>query len=177
MSGEIVNPLEQGLDLAIRSGAPDDAHMRHNSLSHREFGPLRYVICASHSYLESFGKPQTPQDLARHNCLIHSTQVSAGEWRFRTEDRKAEYTVPVSGTVASNSHTIIYESARAGIGIARLLTSAASDRRELADLKSLFQEETVSNRVIRAFYPRSAPTPPKILTFLDYLSHDLEGVV
>ena len=37
MSGEIINPLEQGLDLAIRSGAPNDAHMLHNSLSYREF--------------------------------------------------------------------------------------------------------------------------------------------
>jgi len=175
MSAEILNPLEQGLDLVIRSGAPDDAHMLHNSLSYREFGPLRYIICAAPSYLRKHGTPKAPKDLADHNCLIHSTQVSAVEWRFKTEND--EYTVPVSGSIVSNSHTIVYGAALAGIGIARLLTASYSDRRELAVFTPLFEEETVSNRVIRAFYPRSGQTPAKVGTFLDFLSGELAGTL
>ena len=117
--------------------------------------------------------PQTPKDLVSHNCLIHSTQVSAVEWRFKAEN--GEYTVPVSGSVISNSHTIIYGAALAGIGIARLLTAATADRRELAALTSLFEEETVSRRIIRAFYPRSGQAPQKVVSFLDFLSRELAG--
>jgi DNA-binding transcriptional LysR family regulator len=174
MSAEIINPLDHGLDLVIRSGAPDDAHMRHNSLSFREFGPLRYLICAAPGYLRQHGLPQAPSDLARHNCLIHSTQVSAVEWRFRSPAGD-EYTVPVSGSVISNSHTIIYGAALAGIGIARLLTASDGDRRELAALTCLFEEETVSHRIIRAFYPRSSQTSQKVVAFLDFLSRDPAG--
>jgi hypothetical protein len=41
----------------------------------------------------------------------------------------------------------------------------------------LFEEETISNRVIRAFYPRSGQTPAKVGSFLNFLSGELAGTL
>jgi len=168
MSPEIVNPMDHGIDLAIRSGSSDDASMKHSSLAYREFGPLCYQICASPDYIREHGMPKEPADLARHNCLIHLTQVSPRDWRFIGP--KGEYSVRVSGNIVSNSHTAIYEAAVAGIGIARFLTYEAGEDRDLARLQLMFGDVTRSDRIIRAFYPRSDHVPEKVRLFLDFLA-------
>jgi DNA-binding transcriptional LysR family regulator len=168
MSPEIVNPIAQGFDVVIRTGSPEDAHMCHSSLSYKDFGPLKYRICAAPSYLQRYGAPEVPEDLRRHNCLILSTQVSASEWRFKGPD--GEYVVPVSGAVVSNSHTLICGAALAGMGIARLLTPPGGNEHEADGLISLFEEQTVSRRIVRAFYPRTDQVPAQVKKFLGFMS-------
>jgi DNA-binding transcriptional LysR family regulator len=165
ISPENINPLDRGLDVAFRSGAADEALMRHSSLGFREFGLLRYVVCAADDYLRTHGRPMQPTDLTKHNCLILSTQASPRKWWFRGP--AGDYAVAVQGHVVSNSHTAIAEAMRAGLGIARILTfDAGMDSREF---ESLFEDAIVPSRMIRAFYPRAEPLPAKLAVFLDFV--------
>ena len=68
---------------------------------------------------------------------------------------------------------MIYVAAMAGLGIARILTLEAGDGRELGALTPMFEEQTVSRRIIRAFYPRTEQVPAKVSAFLDFLSQEL----
>lgn len=171
MSAEILNPLDHGYDVTIRSGSSEDRNIGHSSLSYREFGPLRYLICASPEYIKDHGIPAEPRDLVKHNCLVQKTQDSDAGWWFLGP--KGKYTVPVSGNIVSNSHTTIYEAALAGLGIARLMTFEANEARNLGKLKFLFENEIRSERLIRAFYPRTNPASEKVRRFLDFLSEHL----
>jgi len=171
MSAEILNPLDHGYDVTIRSGSSEDRNIGHSSLSYREFGPLRYLICASPEYIKNHGIPAEPRDLVKHNCLVQKTQDSDTGWWFLGP--KGKYSVPVSGNIVSNSHTTIYEAALAGLGIARLMTFEANEARNLGKLKFLFEDEIRSERLIRAFYPRTNPASEKVRRFLDFLSEHL----
>jgi len=172
MSTDLVNPVEQGFDLTFRSGSPDDGLMAHSSLGCCEYGPLRYLICASPAYMQRHGVPASPHELVHHNCLIHVVQASSRQWWFNGPE--GEYSVPVSGSIVANSHTTIYEAVIQGVGIARLLSYEAGEARNLGKLKILFAAATRSNRVIRAIYARTSHMPDKVALLLEFLGKRLE---
>ena len=68
----VVDIVEGGYDLAVRV-----AELKDSSLIARKLAPNRRVICAAPAYLERHGVPATPNDLTRHNCLIHT---ALGPW-------------------------------------------------------------------------------------------------
>lgn len=167
MRPELVNPIECGFDIAIRSGTGRDSGLRHHSLAYREFGPIRYFICAAPSYLQKHGTPAHPHELTRHNCLIHVTQSSASIWEF--EGDGAEYAIEVSGSIVSNNHLTIYNAACAGLGIGRFLEYEVGEALRDGSLSPLFAGIPKTDRLIRAFYPKGAPVPDKVRQFLDFL--------
>lgn len=164
VSPEWVNPLDRGLDIVFRSGASDDDLMRHASLGFREFGQLRYLVCAKKEYLQVHGRPSSPQDLIEHNCLVLSTQASARKWWFRGPS--GDYPVAVRGNLVSNSHSAIIESMRSGLGIARILTFARDAK--LPGVETFFDDLVISNRIVRAFFPRAERVPAKVEAYLDF---------
>lgn len=56
--------LEDQIDLAVRVG-----ELPSSSLTARRVGSVRHVVCASPGYLAAHGTPQTPDDLAGHDCI------------------------------------------------------------------------------------------------------------
>ena len=59
-----IDLVAQGVDLAIRI-----AELRDSSLKARRICPIRLLLCASPTYLEQYGTPQTPDDLLHHHIL------------------------------------------------------------------------------------------------------------
>ena len=66
MRDQHTDMIEERLDLAFRSGDIADA-----SLVARRVGNLGRAVVAAPIYLERYGAPSTPSDLADHICLIH----------------------------------------------------------------------------------------------------------
>ena len=64
-SDRLVNVIDEGFDVAIRSG-----EMRDSRLQARTLGPFRFVLCASPDYLAARGAPATSADLAQHHCIF-----------------------------------------------------------------------------------------------------------
>src|SRR3984893_11810874 len=61
-----VDLVEEGYDLAIRATAdPPPA-----GLIARPLRPMPFVIAASKEYLRRCGAPQSPEDLAQHDCIM-----------------------------------------------------------------------------------------------------------
>lgn len=171
MKPELINPIEYGFDVAIRSGTAQDSGLKHSSLAYREFGPIRYFICAAPSYFHKHGTPAHPRDLQRHNCLIHVTQSSARTWEF--VGLEGSYSVEVSGSIVSNNHMTVYDAARAGLGIGRFLEYEVGQALHDGSVVMLFEGATKIDRLIRAFYPNATQVPAKVQTFLDFLEKRL----
>jgi DNA-binding transcriptional LysR family regulator len=167
-----INLLQQDIDVTIRLSTERDSFLNHTSLSHRNLGAVRYLVCGSPDYFRRAGTPETPRDLARHNCLILTNQGSPHSWRFTGPD--GEYAVTVSGTYKTNSGTALYEALRQGVGLARMLEFHVNE--DLADgrLVSVFADLTRPQRFITAYYPRTEHNPAKTEAFLSFLQRALE---
>lgn len=104
------------VDLAIRYGDLEDSSMVAFKLD-KVIG----VVCASPSYLEKYGIPQTPEDLKNHNCLLYHRNNRVHDlWEFLTteEDVETKHKVRVESNRSSNDSDVVRLWALAGKGIA-----------------------------------------------------------
>lgn len=105
------NLIAQGLDLSVRiAPALADASYVAQPLT-----KAPQVLVAAASYLERHGMPQSPIDLAQHNCLIHALKAPTGIWRFHGP--QGEVSVRVRGSISSNFGDALQNSALLGHGI------------------------------------------------------------
>jgi DNA-binding transcriptional LysR family regulator len=160
------NPTEKGVDIAIRT-----AELADSSLASCELGDLIYHVCAARSYLEARGEPLGPEDLAAHNCLVHTNQPSSDVWRFEAQGKPVD--VPVKGDLRSNSGSVVFRVCMAGAGIARLPEYDARAGVESGKLKILFPGQLNFTRTMRAYYPRSSHMPVRIDRFLKFLRSEI----
>jgi DNA-binding transcriptional LysR family regulator len=163
LSDRTVNLVEEGYDVAIRI-----ADLADSSLAARRLAPNRRVVCASPAYLSRHGRPETPEDLPKHNCL--TTTDFAMNWDYRSADGKAG-SVRVTGRYACDNWEVLREWALAGLGVA--LKSTWDVRRHLEDgsLVSLLPGYTFASDVaIYAVYPHRRHLPAKTRAFIEFLA-------
>lgn len=113
VSDRVADVFQQPVDIAIRYGNPPDSRMMALPLAPGN----RRVLCASPAYLERHGRPETPADLVRHNCLCFmlSDQVH-DRWRFSRDGE--ESLVNVRGDRIADDGETVRRWAVAGHGIA-----------------------------------------------------------
>jgi DNA-binding transcriptional LysR family regulator len=93
LDDRLVDVIGEGFDAVLRVGEPTDSR-----LSARRVGTFRRCLVASPEYLARAGTPQTPADLANHQCL-HYRFPSSGRlevWPLRTDTGEAFTDIPVS---------------------------------------------------------------------------------
>lgn len=107
-SDHALNLVADNLDLAIRVGQLTDSR-----LIARKIGLARRIAVASPGYLEKFGRPRHPADLAQHNCISYSLSGAGTRWAFQDG-----MTVDISGNLRADSPNLLRAATLAGIGIA-----------------------------------------------------------
>lgn len=108
----LVNLIDEGFDLAVHSGRIPDSSLVGVCLR-----DVRRVLCAAPDYIKKRGLPQSLSDLDGHACLVHSSHEPAN-WFFRRGDQIFSHSV--YARVEVDSHSLLLELARNGLGIARI---------------------------------------------------------
>ncbi|HUZ73772.1 MAG TPA: LysR family transcriptional regulator [Stellaceae bacterium] len=163
LTDRMVNLIEEGFDLAVRAESVPDS-----SLIARRLAPCRTVVCGALSYLEKRGMPNTPADLAAHNCLILSTSPNAGEWVF-TGPNGEEHRVRVSGSLRANNAGALVAAAVAEQGLILEQTCTVGAELTAGRLLPVLTDYTLPEAAIRAIYPHSRHLSAKVRTFVDFL--------
>jgi DNA-binding transcriptional LysR family regulator len=120
MSDRLSSLATEGFDLAIRhTAAPPDTHVAWPLCS------TRSLLVASRDYLRRRGTPQSPAELADHDCLHYPRAQNTSAWHFmppetRRKAQRPRVTVPVSGPFCANNSEALRDAALAGLGIALL---------------------------------------------------------
>jgi DNA-binding transcriptional LysR family regulator len=159
-----VNLVEEGVDVAVRIGILTDS-----SLVSRKLATTRAVACASPEYLAEHGEPETPEDLASHNCLIYSYLSTANVWRFTAPDGR-EIPVAVNGTFRINNGIVLAEAAVAGHGILVTPSFYVAELLRSGRLKRILEPYRLKELGIHAVYPQRGHVPPKVRAFVDLLA-------
>jgi DNA-binding transcriptional LysR family regulator len=113
----VVDLIEEGLDIALRIGSLPDS-----SLIATRLGAIRSVVCASPSYLAKRGTPVAPQELAGHDCIAFHTLQPTERWSFAG---RKPIRVAVNPRLTVNTAEAAIDAAKAGVGIARVLSYQA----------------------------------------------------
>ncbi|WP_271899064.1 LysR family transcriptional regulator [Candidatus Phyllobacterium onerii] len=168
-----VSLMERGVDVVVGSRHFEDDESFHSGLFERKLGPAPYAICAAPGYFARHGMPNRPHDLQNHNCLVHMTQKRDPKiWQIRSDGE--DVAVPVDGTFHSNLEGAILLAAVEGAGIVRLPLYSVAAEIQSGQLVPIFDGDVVSDRVIKAFYPKSRFVPKKVRAFLAILETRLK---
>ncbi|WP_424629889.1 LysR substrate-binding domain-containing protein [Bradyrhizobium sp. SYSU BS000235] len=160
----MIDMIEEGYDLAIRTIAPPDS-----SLIIRKLSPWRLLLCCTPAYLESHPEPKHPSDLAHHNCLQYTFHPYGDEWRFEGPDKQM-VTVRITGNVTSTNGELLRFLTLKGHGLFLAPSFLVAD--ELADgsLVRLLPDHRPTEFAINAIYPHRSHLSSKVRIFIDLLA-------
>src|ERR1700687_2975488 len=154
--------VEEGIDLAIRSGEIADS-----SLIARKIGVTRRVVVAAPSYLRGKALPKHPADLAAHDCLTFTGIPAAVRWRCERHD--GPVSVEVKGRVRTRNSEGIREALLSGLGIGYAPIWHFSDEIETGRLVILLHGYEATREPIHAAYPSRRFVPHKTRVMIDFL--------
>ena len=163
LSDRSVNVMDEGFDVAVCI-----ADLRDSSLAARRLAPNRRVVCASPAYLAAHGTPRTPEDLAKHNCLVVSDFTT--NWEYKTRDGRSA-SVRVQGRYACDNWEVLRQWALAGLGIALKSTWDVYRQLEDGSLVVVLPDYAFHSDVaIYAVYPHRRFLPAKTRVFIEFLA-------
>ncbi len=154
------DPVLADVDVIMRSGTWHGAGM-----ITRRIGGSRLVVCASPEYLRRHGRPLTPDDLLRHNCLIRR---DVNEWSFKVGSGTRR--IHVDGNIVANESELLLALARAGVGIMSFSEHVVAA--DLADgsLEVLLSEyQAEAEAPVYVAYQHRRHLNPRIRAFVDFL--------
>lgn len=167
MDDRRVDIVEEGFDVAIRvSDSLEDS-----SLIARRLTSMPHVVCAAPSYLDRFGEPRTPEDLARHNCVQFTLSGHVDEWAFRKGERETR--VAVDGRYKVTSSLAVRDALRAGFGVSLIPRLYVADDIARGRLRTVLADWSAVETPVYAVYPSRRYVVPKLRAFLDFLIEEL----
>jgi DNA-binding transcriptional LysR family regulator len=164
LNDRVVDLLEEGHDLAIRISNRLPA----SSLVARPLAPVRLVVCAAPTYLERYGIPQAPEELARHQCLLYSYSEQPDQWSFAGPGGVRQ--VSVNGFLTANNGDVLRVAALAGEGIVSQPSFIVGEDLRCGRLVPLLQDYAPPPLTAYAVYPSRRHLAGKVRAFVDFLA-------
>lgn len=163
LSERVVDLKNERFDLAIRI-----ADLKSADLVAVKLARNHRVVCGAPAYFKRAGRPATLADLARHNCLVTSTEEGVADtWSFH--DRGKPVTVRVTGNLQCNDGEVLTRWALAGEGLALRSAWEVSEEVKKGRLVSVLEEFAVPGNNVYAVFPERRLLPAKVRFFIDHL--------
>ncbi len=162
LSNRPLDLVQEGYDLAIRLG-----RLSESSLVATRIAPRALYLCASPSYLERYGRPHTLSELARHNCLIGTSDT----WMLQVQGREQPF--KPSGNWRCNSGQAVLDAALNGLGLCQLPDYYVLEPLRRGLLVSLLEDNRPPDSAVWAVYPQRRYPLPKVRLLIDSLKQGL----
>jgi DNA-binding transcriptional LysR family regulator len=111
-----IDMVQQGIDLAIRTGDPGS-----DNLVARKIGEHGRRLYATPGYIAAHGMPRSLEELAEHRLITNSAQPILNRWSFLIEGKRITHIA--RGRYRANSSDAVMAMALAGAGIVRSNTA------------------------------------------------------
>ena len=159
LDARVVNLVGEGFDVGIGSQVDPDSR-----LVARPLYPMQMSLAAAPGYLARHGTPQAPEDLRRHNCLLHRNPATGRNVKWPLPHQ----TLDLHGRLAASSPEMLLDAALAGLGIVCLARWYVEKHFEQGTLQPVLQDYWPKPTQIWLYYA-SADLPPRVRVWVDYL--------
>lgn len=158
-------------DAGVRIGEMIEQDMIAVRLAH-EFS---MVAVAAPSYLEQHPAPETPDDLAQHNCIRHRWTWDGGvhPWTFERGGERIE--VAVEGQLIVNDLHLALFAARGGAGIAYLPDAFICPLVNQGELVRLLEDWSLTKSGVFLYYSGRRQVPAPLQAFIGFVRRHLNN--
>lgn len=162
LTDRFVDVVAEGFDVVVRISQHEES-----SLIARPLARCRLSICASPTYIERYGLPRLPGELADHRCLYYSNDLRKGDWVMHRNDETEH--VRVRGPICANNGDILRYAALQGLGIVSLPAFFVEQDIRGGRLREILPEWSPGALNINVLYPSRSHLTAKVRVFVDFL--------
>ena len=161
----VVNLLEEGIDVGIRIGEPEDS-----TLVAQNVGHIRRLVVASPAWLRRHGVPKHPKDLLKANC-VRITDHSPTWGPFNDNGRPLR--LAVSGNLEFNQIAPAVAACAAGAGLGSFFSYQVAPFLKTKQLRTVLEDFEPPPRPINIVYPHARLLPMRTRVFIEWMKKEL----
>jgi DNA-binding transcriptional LysR family regulator len=151
------------LDAGIRIGE----FIERDMIAVRLTPDFRWTIVGTPSYFAQRGRPHTPRDLLKHECINYRfpTAKAVARWEFLRGSR--EFSIEPPGSIIVNDHLTMVALAKQGAGLAYTAEPIAAREVESGALEPVLASHLPTKPGLFLYFPARSQTQPKLRAFID----------
>lgn len=160
----LVDLVREGIDCVLRVGVLQDC-----SMVAQQVARLRQVTCASRAYLDLHGRPQSLDELPRHQA-VHYVSSSTGRpypLEFLVDGALRQVTPPASVSVTGAD--MYTASAIAGLGLVQVPRYRIEAELAAGSVEAVLPALPPPDLPVSVLYPQSRQLSPRVRVFVDWL--------
>jgi DNA-binding transcriptional LysR family regulator len=158
----------ENVDIGIRIRLPQDSTLKARKL----FGK-KSVLIAGAQYSEKLSLPETPEEVAEHNCVIVGDHKQRNYWYFKRGDENLR--VQIQGNISSKGSTPLMPLVNSGNALAIMPMWMVEEGINTGDLIQVLPDwqctiSKESDLDVYAVYLNTRFIKPQVRAFLDFLA-------
>jgi DNA-binding transcriptional LysR family regulator len=161
----LVDLVADGYDAGIRLGDSVEKDM----VAVRLTPEVTWSIVGAPDYLAKAGRPSTPEDLVRHECIRYRFLSSKVIHRWGFTRGKRDFLVDVSGGLIVSDRRLLVDCAVQGLGLAFVTDREAHEQVAAGRLEPMLQSFIPADSGLFLYFPERAQTQLKLRVFIDML--------
>ena len=157
-----VDIVNERFDAGVRLGET----LAQNMIAVRIGPDLRMAVAASPDYLDTHGRPDTPDDLGNHNCINLKHQAKGGISVWDLEKHGRVVNVRVEGQMVVNDISLVRQAAVDGLGLCYLPRDYLELQIETGELVPVMEDWCPPFPGYRLYYPSRRQQSPALAAFV-----------
>jgi LysR family transcriptional regulator for bpeEF and oprC len=160
-----VDLIEEGVDCAIRGGALPDS-----GLIARRVGVIEFVTAGTPAYLDKFGRPTHPNDLAHHRCINYFSSKTGKtyEWDFARGEEFFNIAAPAS--LAVNDAAAYMTAGMSGMGLMQMASYKIEPLVAAGELELVLTDWVTAPLPVNVVYPQNRHLSAKVRVFVEWVA-------
>jgi DNA-binding transcriptional LysR family regulator len=154
--------VASGLDLLVRAAPVTDT-----SMIIRRLTSIERCVIASAAYLNLQGEPETPEELANHECILSTTSAHADIWSLTRENRTVD--IHVHGRLRSDSVDAMRASVLHGYGIGLLHELYFAEAIAAGTVRVILPGWHQPDQPVYLIYPSRQHVPARVRVVIEFL--------
>ncbi|KLN62569.1 hypothetical protein WH96_03610 [Kiloniella spongiae] len=160
LSDQLADLVKDRIDLAVRVGSLG----KFDAMA-RKIGDLQLLLVASPDFLNRYGRPHRPEDLAEIPMIQYRDDKKITEQIVRKDQQ--EYRAPVQSNYTFDNPDVILNALSRGIGYTKLPYLMIREQLEQGSLEQVLPEYTVPSKPIYLLYPSRQSLTRRTEVFID----------
>lgn len=157
--------VAEGYDAGVRLGEVIDQDMIAIPVS----GEQRQIAVAAPAYIERFGKPSHPSELAQHRCIGWRPAPHTAPYRWEFGEDSREYDVAVNPEITTNDMWLMIRVACAGGGITFGMKETFGPYVAAGQLVPLLEDYCPPFAGFFLYFPNRRNLAPKLRALVDHV--------
>jgi len=158
--------IAENIDCAIRGGDLIDP-----TLIARRIGEIGLIPCATPSYLQKYGEPQHPTDLATgHMAVCYFSPRTGRRYPFNVTRGEEELDIEIPSALAVNDSTAYVAACLTGIGVGHLPDFMAEEHLASGALRRILPDWTGETIVMHVVYAPNRHLSSRLRVFVDWVA-------